>query len=330
MWILGSAAKDFLFLYLPGLLGIGIGLGFPAAGEESLLFGLFAFGLVDSGHVYTTAWRTWLHKEERRSSHRYWIVPLSIFAIFSLWFFFQIPGLWSFVVYATLYHHIRQVYGFSKWTQKLNQRQDPFTDRAVYFFSLVPFVAYHFRPGAFGNYYSENDLFLFPSPVIFKNLVWLYLLGGGTFLIREFLLWRRGIREPNRVLSLGIPALIYGYCFILGETLTQVLVPLLFFHGISYVAVMEQSLRRTRSSFQKPYLAAGVLLVTALTLGPIEAIFEEDIVRRSVDVSLIPASILVGIFLTPLFSHYVFDAFIWKRGHREASRIFSPEEVKGP
>ncbi len=322
MWILGSLRTEFLFFYLPGFISIIIAILFPELGTTSILYGLLATALIDSGHVYTTAWRTWLHNDELKSSHRYWILPLGFFLFFGGWYYFNLPGLWSFVVYATLYHHIRQVYGFSKWYQALNKRSDKVSDFYLYALAFSPMIIYHFRHGVPANYYSETDLFLFPNLIVQKVLIIIYTLIWSGWIMHEMRLWKQGHKEINRILSVGFPSIAYGYCFLIGSTVTQVLFPLLFIHGIAYFGVMGQTLHRTQKSrFKNSSVALIIVLLTSVIFGMSESWYEENFVRIVTGHSAILTAAVIGLYLTPLFSHYLFDAYIWKRTHRESSLI---------
>ncbi len=310
-------------MYLPGLLAVIAAIFSPNLGEESLLYGMLALGVIDSGHVYTTMWRTWLHKEEVITEKLYFFFPVAFFLLFATWFYFELPYLWSFVVYSTLYHHTRQVYGFSKWYQKLNKRQDNESDRYLYFFAYFPMVIYHFRPEAIGSYYTDTDLFLYPQPVLRDFLLYFYLMVAMTWGYREWRLWQSGIREPNRILSVAYPGVIYAFCFLVGNTVTQILFPLLFIHGIAYFGVMGQSMSKTQRRFQNEGIAILVVLVTAVVFGLTESWFEENFVGHKLGENPILNSFIIGLSLTPLYCHYAFDAMIWRKNHREAGLIFS-------
>ncbi len=323
MWILSTPLREFSYLYAPGLLAVAASLLWPDLGDESLLYGILAMGIIDSGHVYTTIWRTWLHPEEVKSRAGYWFFPLLFCAVFTMWFYLEIPYLWAFVVYATFYHHARQVYGFSKWYQKLNRRNDKFSDYVIYFLALFPLIIYHFRPEAIGNYYTENDLFLYPWNELRDVLLFIYFAAVFGWIFREMKLWQSGIRETNRIFSIACPGIIYAYCFLVGTTITQILFPLLFLHGVAYFGVMGQSLRRTQKRFNGKYLAILTVLVTAVVFGLSEAWFEENIVPRGLGDNAWLSALVVGISLTPLFCHYAFDAIIWRKNHRESAIVFA-------
>lgn len=328
MWILGSFGKDLLFLFLPGFLGFFLSAWISPASAAFLPYAFLTLAIVDSGHVYTTAWRTWLHPEERAASPRYWAVPLAVFLLLGSWHFSGLPHLWAFVVYATLFHHVRQFYGFSKWYQKLNGKYSCVSDAFLYLLSLAPIVLYHFRPGASAEYYSDADLFLMPDASLFRTGLWLYggiLAGWITFELSE--IYRNGF-SANRFLSVFTPAAVYGGSFLWMDRHDAILFPLLLSHGMAYFAVMEQTLRRTRPRlFPGPTRALLAILATAILFGAGEHFL--DLALFASDDAYAPApgeflrALFVGAYLTPLLSHYLFDAVIWRGHHREAKAIFA-------
>lgn len=324
MWILSSFQLDWLCIYLPGLLGLALGALWPDLDEKSLVYGLLAGALIDSGHVYTTFLRTWLNPSERRSSKRYIVVPVIIFVFFSTWYLLKIPGLWMFVVYATLYHHLRQVYGYSKWYQLKNKRFDRVSDRYLYALALWPLVIYHFREQVLTAYYTPMDILHYPHHQLWFISLAGYLLTLLAWLFYEHSLYRQGIKELNRFLSVAYPALMFGCCFIFGKTTTQVLIPLLLMHGLSYMAVMVQSLKRTRSSYSSFKKSLIAVTLVSIVFGPIESWLETTFLSSYYFPyqEQVVIGIMIGFYLVPLFSHYAFDAWIWRRNHREAYAVF--------
>lgn len=324
MWILSSPLKESLFIYLPGLIGLLLGYLWPDLDETSLFYGLFASAIIDSGHVYSTIWRTWLHTEERKSSKGYWLVPLIFFLCFSSWYYLQLPGIWTFVVYATLYHHIRQVYGFSKWYQAKNKRSDRTSDYFLYALGIWPMAIYHFRSDVVAGYYTSFDLFIFSNESLLQLALITYAIIIFCWLSYEYLLFTRGIREINRFLSIAFPALMYGMCFVLGKTVTQVLIPLLLMHGISYIGIMAQTLNRTQKRFSTFSLSFLVVSATVISLGLWEGWLENNFLHQRFQPYQddIYTAIIIGLYLVPLFSHYIFDSWIWKKSHREAQAVF--------
>lgn len=314
MWIFGNLRKELLFLYVPGLIGILISSLDGMIGETSLVYGIFVTAVLDSGHVYTTFWRTHFNPEEWRSSWAYFIAPPLIFLGFSAWYGYQLPYLWSFVVYASFYHHLRQAYGFSKWYQHLNKSFRKTSDVFFYVLSCLPLVAYHFRSGVMNNYYGVNDLIMHPDPEIFRLVCGLFGAVFMAWVAWEFSLWRRGVRESNRILSIASPVLVYSYCFFVGRTFTEVIFPFTILHAVSYFGIMGQTLERTQKK-RFPGFAFALLIVvlTAVVFGVSEKAVEEFVLGK-----LPNQTFIVGLYLTPLFLHYYFDSIIWRKRHREA------------
>ncbi|MES2965361.1 MAG: hypothetical protein V4760_15870, partial [Bdellovibrionota bacterium] len=246
VWILGSLRKDFSFLALPGLAALAFVSLFPEIASQSLLYMLIAVGFVESGHVYTTFWRTYFHADERNSSSFYVIVPLVIFTLFAIWMYFGRVGLWSFVAYANIFHHVRQYYGFGRWYQGLNRRFMISSDLFLYALCILPIVAYHFKSGAIGGYYSDYDLLLYPSAPLFRTVVAVYALTWVSWIFVEARELHAGHREWNRIASVALPAVLYGTCFFFGRDLASILTPLVISHGCAYFGVMGDSLVKTQ------------------------------------------------------------------------------------
>ncbi len=328
MPILGSLRRDLGFLVLPGLLGITVGRFFSDEAFWATAYLFFVTAVVDSGHVYTTLLRTYLNPGERRH-WIYWIVPPLVALFFTCWFFFRIPGVWSFVVYATAFHHIRQFYGVTRWCQKANGRLCLPTGRYLYALTVIPLVLYHFRPGAKGQFYSDNDLFLYPQLTLFQGGVLLYGVVVLSWLIFEWGLYRRSKRwEMTRFLSVAGPAALYALAFFFGENAVQILLPLMLAHGIGYFGMMALSLNRTLPRRYPTWpLALGAVCMVALVLGAFAGWVEKDAVDFETNYFLRQwewrESLIQGLYLVPLFTHFILDAFIWRGKHREAKAIFA-------
>jgi hypothetical protein len=326
-WILGSFSKDAGFIYLPALLAIAFTMAFPDIAGTSMVYAILATVIVDSGHVYTTIWRTYFHGEELRSNPRLYILtPVIIAATFFIWAVTGLPGLWPFVVYATLFHHVRQYYGLLRWYEKLN---GSFTKASTYFlwaFSGIPIVTYHFRFNVAQGYYSNMDLFSYPNATLTTIGISLWGLCALTWLGYEWRRYQKGHRDWNRVLLLGFTLVLYSWCFLRGRTLPEVLFPVLFGHGIAYFGVMSLSLQRTQKQRFKTFaVALAVILVTSVAFGFLENWVEGDYVEFRNFTVADPAGLwmaaLVGLYLTPLFTHFALDAFIWTGRHRESRLI---------
>ncbi len=331
-WILGSRARDLAYLVVPGFVGLLLAAVLPPETTALSLYLLLVTAVVDSGHVYTTLLRTYAHAGER---HRllYKIVPPLAAVFFTTWFLAGFAGLWSFVVYATAFHHIRQFYGVSRWYQKLEGKFRPSSGRLLYALTILPLVAYHFRPGATGEFYSDQDLFLMPHAGVFHALRGAYFVVLANWIIAEVgLAWREKKVETGRVLSIATPAALYGVAFFHGRTPAEVLVPLMLAHGMGYFAMMSVGLTRTRETVYPTWSKALLwVLGVAVCFGAIEGAVENLIVDFDTTypyrVRSFGEAALIGLYLVPLFTHFILDAFIWRGKHPEAKRIYANEPV---
>lgn len=324
MWIWSNSRQDFQWLYLPGLLAIAASF-FLTESSSSIAFLVFAFiakEFLDSGHVYTTLWRTYLNPSERYRTRVYIFAPLLIFSVFFAWAYSGMAYLGTFVVYATIFHNVRQFYGISKWYQKLNGVFRVDSDRLFSALCFLPFFIAHFRTGEIWNSFSSGGGALrWPNELLYQRLLWGYLAIILIWIGYEVSIMRRH-REWNRLLSVAFPAAVYGFCFLHGRTMTEVLFPLVVSHGVAYIGLVSLSLKRTQ---RFPSLAQWTIILvflTALVFGLLESVFE-----RQLNSSSPVFAALVALYLTPLFCHYWFDAFLWRSQHPESAQIYGPRSA---
>lgn len=331
-WILGNLGKDFLGILLPGF--VGIVLSFVLFGLQNdsdrtwFTIGSFViFGVIDAGHVYLTMWRTWLYEVEWKSSFLNWLVPSSIALIMAMWIYFGVPYLWRFTLYFTVYHHIRQFYGIQKWYQHLYKRSCRWSSFFLYALTILPFVLLHFRQAVIDGYYTKGDLFIFENREIYNWLWAVYIFFLVWWLSFEVHLFFKVGFEGSRVLQLSTTVILCGSCFLLSKNNLEVVVPLMISHGVSYLALMELSLKRLKFppvwGIRSPMI---LLLLTALILGGGTFWMEYevlDINNRYLNESVESSSkFLLALYFVPLYSHYIFDSFIWKKNHRDGKLIY--------
>lgn len=317
-WIGTTKSWDLGWLYFPGLLAIILAWLLPESehSASSLIFAFVALGLLDSGHVYATIWRTYLHKKEFQRSRIYLYAPALFFGVFFFWSFFSWPFLGAFVVYITIFHNFKQLYGVNAWFQKLNSTAHKSDRRDFYFLTLAPVVLAHLRPDFPAiAYYSGQDFFWAPHPLIYQAGLFSYLVLLLAWIYQQ---WARDkVVFFPRILAFLFPAFLYSACFLLGKNLAQVLFPLVVSHGLAYLGILSVSLPKISNFTSKKALIA--LFGTAIFLGSLEFFLEDEFWNRSNPYFAITSALL----LTPLFCHYLFDSFLWKRSHPEASQIYS-------
>jgi hypothetical protein len=326
-WILSNLKRDALFILLPGYITFLIiyGINLPLLAYNALSF--FIFAIIDSGHVYNTLWRTYFNAEERKSSKLYLLVPLVIFIGILLWFYFQIPYLWSFIFYATVYHHLRQYYGVMKWYEKKSFSFSAYSGKFLYALCLLPSIASHFRGNLRLSFYTSRDFLHYPNQKLFLICCAVHLLLVVFWLGYELYSYRRGRFHLQRFLSILFPTGLYSLTGYIAVNSSQVLMPLIMAHGIPYIALMGISLRKSRPDKYNNYKMIFIILVsTAIIFGSCEYFFEQFSADLNDQYLFIKPSllqsVLVSLYLIPVLCHYAFDAIIWRRKHREASLIY--------
>lgn len=332
-WILENPSKDALLILFPGFLAASY---FMVVEANSGFYELMAFvvmGLIDSGHVYSTLWRTYFHSDERRSSAIYIWVPVIIFFIAFSWFYFQIPYIYSFIFYATAYHHIRQYFGVVKWYEKLEQSYTKLSGTFLYLLSICPAVAAHFRHNLTIEFYTKKDLLMYPNKELFNTVVFINLFLIFVYCFYEFWLWKRGRFKLNRTLAVVSPVILYSMVFYLGKNSFQILLPLMVAHGIPYFSMLGVSLKRTRSSkFPDFKSVIKAILLTSLLFGSFEFYFESEIIDFDDSYLFVRPDVidclLIAFYTIPLMAHYTLDAFIWKSNHREGRLVFGDSVSK--
>ncbi len=288
-----------------------------------LVLAWISMGLLDSGHVYTTIWRTYLNPKELLRKKNYYIrMPLIIFSLFFLWIYFKVPFLGAFIAYFTIYHNLRQFYGMSKWYQKINQSFDKISDKFLYLLSFVSLAAAHFRSDLeWTKYYPGAGGFIYPSH-FYEHLMRMvfFVLFGCWVLYEYYKAYRNKKFEVPRILSVVYPVALYAYCFMYAKNLQGVLFPLIVSHGLSYFILIGVSVKKTKVLKTQIGVILGIFLMAAV-LGSLEFFFEEY-------TSFLYSGSMLGISLsalalTPLFCHYIYDAFLWRSDHPETKVIMS-------
>lgn len=288
----------------------------PGSGIFAVYFFLNSC-LMGSGHIYTTGWRTYLNPAELRRSMIYLWAPLLCFSAFFCWRYFSLHWLIYVPAYAAIWHHIRQSFGIQKWYQRQNGVFRKGSDYFTYFLCAVPFLIFHFRDDAqFNSILFKNDLFSYPNNVLKYFFYTIYLIGFLGWVIYEVKLLKH--KEWNRLGHVALVAFLNAWCFCVGQGELGVLFPLVAYHGVAYFAIMSSTLTKTKVNFTVLH-AVTIVLLTGLVFGYYERVIE---FKEGLSPSLFWESIWAGIYVTPILSHYIFDAFLWQAKHPEAHLVY--------
>lgn len=321
-WILGSFNNDLLGLFLPGYFGLICVSLFSSIPTAAIIIGFVSLVLIDSGHVYTTFLRGPFFKFHNKAKTLASLFSIFLFLFF--WLYFQIPYFWSFVVYYTLFHHVRQYVGLIKWYNKLEQYHDSILIYLFYASVLISMLLFHTDPNQTLTYYSfPGDVLYFPSQTFFNYLIfaqvliWLIYVGytGYVFFILKL--------KPFKTHLFFVLAILFYFLVCMSNRNTPlVLVPILFAHGIPYILLIYHSRKKLKPN-QTKIKVLGILSFVVLFMSIFEYAIQEYVVDYEYLNGLLFPKILLALFLTPLIFHYVIDGYIWKSKHFLASKIYS-------
>lgn len=326
MWIFGNAPLDLAVLYAGGCLAFAVVWLVPESARFATLFALATLAVVDTGHMYTTVWRTWFRKKELKGQARYWIAPLAACGGVFLWALLRIPYLFNVILYTTIFHHMRQYYGVVRWYEKLNRRTSRPSHWFVTLLFVLPLAFAHFRTDGIKQIFYKGDLLVYPSPALYSVFLVLYLAVVASWIGYEAHLVARGIREPNRVLAIFVPMLFTGVGCYFGKSAPQIILPLVWTHGITYFGLMALSMRRLDPKRWRSALFAAIpVVLTAIVAGSLvlyldEIYLETEYLAESRSFFELA---FIAVIQTPTICHYLFDAWIWTGRHRDAKVVYA-------
>ena len=315
--ILGSNLKDiFVFYTLPILLILGIYVSPTIWNHPILVFVIYLF--IDMGHAYSTVFRTYLRKKEIQKI-KYWIIPIITFIVIFYWAYSGTPYLWSFLLYFTFFHHIRQYYGISAWYAKKQKYDLSKESKHIYLLTVIPFIIFHFRDVVHTALYQENELFLFGDTVYTKFLIFGYLI---YFSIQCFKWTINPQIKMMLKISLLYPVVIHVICFLFFKESFKAFIPLLVMHGISYIALVAYSMKKIQ---KVSYFKVLPIILSFVFI----CVFAENLLLDDYDVFVAPyllknnilLSSIASIAVLPNLLHYIFDGFIWKKSNEDFVEI---------
>lgn len=341
-WIWGWKLDLGVFL-LPTLLGLVLAGGAyvlkaPADGHLPE-WGWFVFVLfVDVAHVWATVFRTYLDPIElRRRPLLYsltplgcWLAGVAVHAHSSMMF-------WRVLAYVAVFHFIRQQAGWvAIYRARAGQRgwlDRVIDDSAVYLSTLVPILIWHTRlPRPFwwfmnGDFIPLNSLsWLLPIAQLAMVLSWI------AFGARHVFLSRSGEAAPiGKLVVIATTAVSWYVGIVLAPDDFTFTVLNVLPHGVPYFALLwvySKERIRTAPEVLGSKIAAlglGAFLATLLVFASFEELLWDRLIwpdhpwlfgwLPSVegDPSAGWRTWVVPLLALPQSTHYMLDAFIWRR-----------------
>lgn len=326
-WIIGPAFISTFFVFIFNFLGI-------APQTTSTLYWLIFVVFIDVGHVWSTLFRTYLHKEGRvKFKKQLWLIPIGSYMIGVLLYSQGALVFWRVLAYLAVFHFIRQQYGIyqiyahkeissseskqfeSLWLNKLT----------IYSATLIPLIIWHLGSEREMNWFVAGDFLYFEKshliPLFYGIAVVILLCYG----IKEIIIQKKSLFLPKNLFLVGtLFAWWSGIVFYQSDwsfTITNVVA-----HGIPYYALIYVSHLKKREQLTWPTsLPLFSIFFLLLFLGYFEEALWDAFIWREHSFlfgffsflpkvqSLEMATILVPCLTLPQATHYVLDGLIWKR-----------------
>lgn len=289
---------------------------------------------VDVAHVWATGFRSYLDPVElRRRPWLYALVPLGCW-LGGVALHAHSAGLfWRVLAYVAVFHFVRQQAGWTAiyraragQTGRLDRGLD---EAAVYLGAGVPLLLWHTRMPRPFAWFVEGDFVALAGPAWLDGVAHALLLGAlGAWGLRQARLGRRGEVAWGKVaVVLSTAVSWYGGIVLATDDLTFTALNVLP-HGVPYFALLwaygRARRRRVPASPGSRIVGAGLgAFVGVLVLA---AVVEETLWDRLVwhergwlfgwlpAVEVSAAAVLVPLLAVPQATHYVLDAFLWRRG----------------
>lgn len=283
---------------------------------------------IDVAHVWSTLFKTYLNKDAfLKRKNLYLITPLICFILSIL--FLQIGTLffWSILAYIAVFHFIRQQYGFMKLYSSPFSKLDQSIDTiAIYTATVYPMLYWFSNIPRKFNWFVDNEF------VHFINEPWLliaqkgYIIIFATYVVKEiyFTLRFKKIQWSKNLLILGTTISWYFGIIYFNNDFAFTALNVIS-HGIPYISLIYlreiKPKKHTFIFFEKilysPY-SLIFFLFSIVLLGFFEEYLWEIIVwKERFDIHIIwntPwVKLSTALLMTPQFTHYILDGFIWKQ-----------------
>lgn len=338
VWIWSRTIDLGVFL-LPTLGAALLVLGARLVGYEGKTpeWGWLALVLgVDVAHVWATLFRSYLDPPElRRRPRLYALVPVACWLAGVALHAHSALLFWRVLAYLAVFHFIRQQAGWvAIYRARAGQRAPldrALDDAVIYLGTGVPLLLWHTRlPRPFA-WFLDGDFV--PLTALAALVPWAQAALAAALLgwtARQLLLARRGEPSPwgKVVVVLTTVASWYGGIVLARDDWAFTVLNILP-HGVPYFALLwayGKARRRTAPTTPSARLIAagfGAFFGFLVALAFVEEMLWDRLVWHdrpwlfgfvpSVDASAL-AALLVPLLALPQSTHYVLDAFLWRRG----------------
>lgn len=339
-----SKKLDLLGMFLPVWICWAICFALPTstlAQEFPLWAWVAIILLIDVSHVWTTLFKSYLDKDSRKN-HSYILKAAPILVLFGAFALVSASELWFWRVlaYLALFHFIKQQYGFLALYKSKHQDWIPkkfFQDKWVIYFSMAyPVLFWHLSPARNFSWFVAGDFITIASTSAFWNLAHIvYFLVLSAWLIEELKVHRK--QGKPIVIGKILWVLSTGFNWFLGIvyfnsdiafSLTNVVA-----HGLPYIILIifftkkkEQSQGKSVPLAKHLFKIVGLVSLLALLeeycwdmfVNRDKQLFFETMIQYPIAAFEHPylRALGIAILVVPQATHYILDAYIWKKNEK--------------
>ncbi|MCG3193192.1 MAG: hypothetical protein DIJKHBIC_02442 [Thermoanaerobaculia bacterium] len=294
---------------------------------------------VDVAHVWATAYRTYLDREEfSRRSALYLAIPAGAYAAGVVAHSISPLFFWRVLAYIAVFHFVRQQYGWVVLYRRKNGETDEprahhiLDSLVIYGSTVVPLLYWHAHLPRKFHWFLAGDFLTGLSERFFAAGLVIYLAALTLYAAKEFRRSRAGRRVSwGKQLVIGTTAMTWFSGIVVFDsdyafTVTNVLV-----HGIPYFGIVLASTRqraalhaelgRTATVADRLSATAAGFMIPLLAVAFLEewgwdrfVWHENGSLFPGPDISPGPflLSLVVPLLALPQATHYLLDAWIWK------------------
>ena len=327
---LGSAVVSLL------LLAVGWRLGILNEDSPDWTW-ITAVLLIDVAHVWSTTFRVYFDIQEvKRRFWLYLLVPVAGYAVGVALYSEGELVFWKALAIVAVFHFVRQQYGWvALYRRKLNEtsRATWWIDAAaVYLATVYPLAFWMTRLPRKFEWFVPNDFFALPA-LVEQVLFPIYLAALVLYFGKSaYFYFTTGFYNIGKDIVVATTAICWyaGIVFFNSDyafTVTNVII-----HGVPYFALIYVYARARREQTGKVYRTLShnwlIFLATLWALAYVEELlwhrgvwhdkdwmFGTDWNWGNLKIYLVP------LLAVPQLTHYVLDAFLWRRKNNENLRL---------
>ena len=332
-----SKRFDINFIILPGILSVFfviIGNNFDFFSHEmNPIWWLALVAFLDVGHVWSTLFRTYFHKNASQEFKAELIlIPIIAWVLGVISYHLGEHIFWRLMAYLALFHFIKQQIGILKlylrgregfWSRDF----DVFT---LYVLMLVPVIHWHLNSKSF-NWFRPGDFFSIEGGPLEPFFWVIYILTVIMFATKEIF-----IKEKVNFLKIGhmiSTALVWAVGIVAFDNDWSFTLTNIVHHGVPYLALIWVS--TCRGNYESSFslmtkilkkikrLRIVFFILFLFSLGYAEEFLWDFFVWHEHGslfiesghwvLSQLELGLIVPILAVPQITHYVLDGQIWKR-----------------